>query len=168
MCDALCWHFISELTSRFWRLLQAWKSGNKYACVPSVITPTPAVVPAAGLVGIPWQHVGHLQSPASWEYKHVSQRGVFDILKKRGAKGLSISMVDMFARLHCAEKAPSVFEPPEAHYLELEQVGVCAAFSRTPVCLHMDTKRPVCRWQPTCRVVPSRTALAPYTTPTIS
>ncbi len=133
MCDALCWHFISELTSRFWRLLQAWKAGHKYACVPCVITRAPAVVPAAE-PGIPWQYIGHLQAPASGEYKHVSQRGVFDILKKRGTQGQSASMADMFARLSCAEGPPSVFESPDGHYLELEQVGTYI-FTHTPLFL---------------------------------
>ena len=81
--------------------------------------------------GIPWQYIGHLQAPASGEYKHVSQRGVFDILKKRGTKGQSASMADMFARLSCAEGPSCVFEPPDGHYLELEQVGACYVFSHT-------------------------------------
>ena len=95
---------------------------------PAVVTTTEP--------GIPWQYAGHLQAPASAVYKHVSQRGVFDILKKKGANGQSASMVHMFARLACAERAPSVFEPPEGHYPELEQVGACTVFSHTHILIH--------------------------------
>ena len=60
---------------------------------------------------------------------------MFDILKKKGANGQSASMVDMFARLACAERAPSVFEPPEGHYPELEQVGLVLYF-HTHILIH--------------------------------
>ena len=64
-------------------------------------------------------------------YKHTSQRGLFDILKKKDMTRQPASIVAMFARLSCAEKVPSVFEPPEGHFLELEQVGACYVFSYT-------------------------------------
>ena len=54
--------------------------------------------------------------------KHISQRGLFDILKKKDMTRQPASIVGMFARLGCAEVVPSVFEPPEGHFLELEQV----------------------------------------------
>ena len=79
--------------------------------------------------GIPWQYMGHLQTTAAPGYKHVSQRGLFDNLKKRDISKQPASIVDMFARLSCAEVASSVFEPPEGHYLGLEQVGACYVFS---------------------------------------
>jgi hypothetical protein len=63
--------------------------------------------------------------------KHVSQRGLFDILKKKDISKQSASIVGMFARLSCAEGVPSVFEPPEGHYLELEQVGAACVLSHT-------------------------------------
>jgi hypothetical protein len=53
-------------------------------------------------------------------HKHISQRGLFDILKKKDISKQPASIVGMFARLSCAEKMPSVFEPPEGHFLELE------------------------------------------------
>jgi hypothetical protein len=63
--------------------------------------------------------------------KHVSQRGLFDILKKKDISKQSASIVGMFARLSCAEGVPSVFEPPEGHYLELEQVCAYCIFTHT-------------------------------------
>ena len=85
----------------------------------------PAVVTTAE-PGIPWQYAGHLQATDSPGDKHVSQRGVIDILKKRDMSKQPASIVEMFARLSCAENVPSVFEPPEGHYLELEQVLLVA------------------------------------------
>ena len=93
--------------------------------MPYVPPPAPAVVPAAEPV-IPWQ----MMIPAHSE-KHVSQRGLFDILKKKDMSKQPASIVGMFARLSYAEKASSVFEPPEGHYLELEQVGAYCIFTHT-------------------------------------
>ena len=87
------------------------------------VPPVPAVVPTVG-PEIPWQYIGHLQTTDSPADKHVSQRGLFDILKKKDISKQPASIVGMFARLSCAEKVASVFEPPEGHHLELEQVGV--------------------------------------------
>ena len=64
---------------------------------------------------IPWQ----MMIPEH-THKHISQRGLFDILKKKDISKQPASIVGMFARLSCAEKMPSVFEPPEGHFLELE------------------------------------------------
>ena len=97
--------------------VQDWKAGHKYACVRYVPPAAPAVTIAEP--EIPWQ----MMIPEHSE-KHVSQRGVFDILKKRDMSKQPASIVGMFVRLSCAEKVASVFEPPEGHYLELEQVAV--------------------------------------------
>ena len=80
------------------------------------------MVPAAESVGVPWQHAGNIDA-TGYGYKHVSQRGLFDVLNQKDMKGQPASIVDMFVRLSCAEKAPCVFEPPGGHYLELEQVA---------------------------------------------
>ena len=101
-------------------------------CAPPA---APAVVPTAA--GIPWQYIGHLQATDSPGDKHVSQRGVFDILKKRDMSKQPASIVEMFARLICAENVPSVFEPPEGHYLGLEQVAVVYFSTHTPIFLHI-------------------------------
>jgi hypothetical protein len=59
------------------------------------------------------------------------------MLKKKDMKGQPASMVDMFARLSCAEGTTSVFEPPDGHYLELEQVGAYCIFTHTSIFLHI-------------------------------
>ncbi len=104
--------------------------------MPYVPPGAPAVVTTAE-PGIPWQYAGHLQAPASAVHKHVSQRGVFDILKKRDMSKQPASIVKMFARLSCAENVPSVFEPPEGHYLGLEQVAVVYFSTHTPIFFHI-------------------------------
>ena len=87
--------------------------------------------------GIPWQYIGHLQTTDSPADKHVSQRGLFDILKKKDISKQPASIVGMFARLSCAENVASVFEPPDGHYLELEQVAVVCFSTHTPIFLHI-------------------------------
>jgi hypothetical protein len=77
---------------------------------------------------IPWQ----MMIPEH-THKHISQRGLFDILKKKDISKQPASIVGMFARLGCAEVVPSVFEPPEGHYLELEQVGAACVLSHTHI-----------------------------------
>jgi hypothetical protein len=102
------------------------------------------VVPTAG-PEIPWQIVGPTVGPEiPWQmiipehtHKHISQRGLFDILKKKDISKQPASIVAMFARLSCAEKVPSVFEPPEGLFLELEQVCACYVFSYTHTHTHL-------------------------------
>ena len=123
------------------------------------------MVPAAESVGIPWQHAGNMDA-TGYGYKHVSQRGLFDMLKKKDMKGQPVSIVDMFVRMSCVEKTPSVFEPPESHYLELEQVGLVLVRACSCAFLFIHIHR-ICRWPSMYTVVSSRDALASYTIPTI-
>ena len=126
MCKSQAQYYMQIASKILWAHVlepQAWKAGHKRECVPPAAPPAPAAAPTAPspmLAGIPWEYAGHLQAAPSAGYEHVSQRGVFDILRKRDTQGHSASVADMFARLSCAEIAPSVFESTEAHCLELE------------------------------------------------
>jgi len=97
----------------------------QYAAGGDLDLPEPAELAGFELPGAPWQYGENLSTgnlPTGYEIQSVGQRGLFDIIKKSNVKGLSPSMMNMFARLSCAERAPSVFEPPDGHHPELEQV----------------------------------------------